>query len=199
MWERIWEIIRKEALQSLREKKMRLTLFLPPLIQLLIYGYAVNLDVEHTRIAWMDLDHTPESRDLGAAFAASRYFDVAAMPGDEGQVQWLMDRGRVQAVVRVLPGFARDIQRGESTGVQVLVDGTNSNTASLVSNYANLVVAGFASQTLNGQQRAGGDGAVAGLVQSRAAQPQLLCAGDGGEHHHDRDAVADGAGAGARE
>jgi len=45
MWERIWEIIRKEALQSLREKKMRLTLFLPPLIQLLIYGYAVNLDV----------------------------------------------------------------------------------------------------------------------------------------------------------
>src|SRR5258708_4363682 len=153
MWERIWEIIRKEALQSLREPKMRFTLFLPPLIQLLIYGYAVNLDVEHTRIAWMDMDRTPESRDLGAAFAASRYFDVAAMPDDEQQVQFLMDRGRVQAVIPVLPGFARDIQRGESTGVQVLVDGTNSNTASLVSNYANLVVAGFASQTQSEQQR----------------------------------------------
>src|SRR3954464_10678754 len=121
MWERIWEIIRKEPLQSLREKKMRATLFMPPLIQLLIYGYAVNLDVEHTRIAWMDMDHTPQSRELGAAFAASRYFDVRAKPDDEDQVQQLMDRGKVQAVVRVLPGFARDISRGETTGVQVLV------------------------------------------------------------------------------
>jgi len=153
MWERIWEIIRKEALQSMREPKMRWTLFLPPLIQLLIYGYAVNLDLEHTRIAWMDMDRTPESRDLGAAFAASRYFEVVALPGDEEQVQQLMDRSRVQAVIRVLPGFARDIERGETTGVQVLVDGTNSNTASLVSNYANLVVAGYSSQVLAGQQR----------------------------------------------
>jgi len=152
MWERIWEIIRKEALQSLREPKMRFTLFLPPLIQLLIYGYAVNLDLEHTRIAWMDMDRTPESRDLGAAFAASRYFEVVALPGDEEQVQQLMDRSRVQAVIRVLPGFARDIERGETTGVQVLVDGTNSNTASLVSNYANLVVAGYSSQVLAGRQ-----------------------------------------------
>jgi len=99
------------------------------------------------------MDHTPESRDLGAAFAASRYFDLAAMPDTDQQVQMLMDRGRVQAVIRVLPGFARDMARGESTGVQVLVDGTNSNTASLVSNYANLVVAGFASQALHDQQR----------------------------------------------
>ena len=82
---------------------------LPPLLQLLIYGYAVNLDLEHTRIAWMDMDRTPESRDLGAAFAASRYFEVVALPGDEEQVQQLMDRSRVQAVIRVLPGFARDI------------------------------------------------------------------------------------------
>ena len=51
MWERIWEIIRKEALQSMREPKMRFTLFLPPLLQLLIYGYAVNLDLECVRVA----------------------------------------------------------------------------------------------------------------------------------------------------
>src|SRR5258708_19506463 len=64
-----------------------------------------------------------------------------------------MDRSSVQAVIRVLTGFARDIERGETTGVQVLVDGSNSNTASLVSNYANLVVAGYSSQVLAGQQR----------------------------------------------
>jgi ABC-2 type transport system permease protein len=152
MWERIGEIIRKELIQSLREPRMRFMLFLPPLIQLLIFGFAVNLDVEHTKIAWMDLDHTPESRDLGAAFAASRYFEVAALPDHEEQVQYLMDRSQVQAVIRVLPGFARDIERGKTAGVQVLVEGTNSNTASIVSNYANLVVAGYASQVRAEQQ-----------------------------------------------
>jgi len=136
----------------MRETKTRMALFLPPLIQLIVFGYAVNLDVEHTRIAWMDMDHTPASRDLGAAFAASRYFEVVAIPQNEGQVQQLMDRGRVQAVIRVLPDFARDIERGETAGVQILVEGTNSNTASLVSSYANLVVAGYAAQVSADQQ-----------------------------------------------
>src|SRR5216684_323044 len=152
MWARIREIIRKELLQSLREPRMRFMLFLPPLIQLLIFGYAVNLDVEHTRIAWMDMDRSPQSRELGAAFAASRYFEVAAFPDHENQVQDLLDHSRVQAVIRVLPGFARDIERGETAGVQVLVEGTNSNTASLVSNYANLVVAGYAARVGADQQ-----------------------------------------------
>src|SRR5215471_4734466 len=152
MLERIGEIIRKELRQSLREPRMRFMLFLPPLIQLLIFGFAVNLDLEHTKIAWMDLDHTPESRDLGAAFAASRYFEVVAVLDREEQVQYLMDRSRVQAVVRVLPGFARDIDRGKTAGVQVLVEGTNSNTASIVSGYANLVVAGYAAQARAEQQ-----------------------------------------------
>src|SRR5881296_2682080 len=110
MWERIGEIVRKEVLESMRENKTRLSLFLPPLIQLLIFGYAVNLDVEHTQIAWMDMDRTPESRDLGSAFAASRYFEVVATPDDEQHVQQLLDHSRVQAVIRVLPGFAREIE-----------------------------------------------------------------------------------------
>jgi ABC-2 type transport system permease protein len=135
---------------------MRFTLFLPPLIQLLIFGYAVNLDVEHTRIAWMDMDRTPESRDLGAAFAASRYFEVVALPDHEEQVQQLLDRSRAQVVIRVLPGFARQIERGKTAEVQVLVDGTNSNTASLASNYASLVVAGYAAQVRAHQRPVGG-------------------------------------------
>src|SRR5207244_1665900 len=176
MWERIGEIVRKEVLESMRENKTRLSLFLPPLIQLVIFGYAVNLDLEHTRIAWMDMDRTPASRELGSAFAASRYFEVVATPEHEQQVQQLMDRGRVQAVIRVLPGFARDIQRGETAGVQILVDGTNSNTASLVSNYANLVVAGFAARASVDRQRQkimarSPAGPLSGSLPSVATQP----------------------------
>ena len=61
---------------------------------------------------------------------------MVAQPASEEEMQRLLDRGEAQAVVRVLPGFARDVLRGRPTEVQVLVDGTNSNTASLVSSYA---------------------------------------------------------------
>jgi ABC-2 type transport system permease protein len=155
MWKRIREIVRKEFRQVVRDPRMRVVLFLPPMIQLLIFGYAVNLDVENTKIAWMDQDRTPESRDLLAAFqGASRYFQIAAVPARDSEVQDLLDRGNVQGVVRVLPGFARDIRRGRTAAVQVLVDGTNSNTASLVSSYADQTIARYAAGVMAQQQNA---------------------------------------------
>jgi ABC-2 type transport system permease protein len=131
---------------------MRVILFLPPLIQLIIFGYAVNLDVEQGRIAWMDQDRTPESRELLAAFQGSRHFRVLATPVNEREVQDSLDKGDVDAVIRVLPGFARDIHRGATTSVQVLVDGTNSNTASIVSSYITQIIAGYSSRILAEQQ-----------------------------------------------
>jgi ABC-2 type transport system permease protein len=119
-------------------------LFMPPLLQLLIFGYAVTLDVDHARIGWMDMSNTPESRALRAAFEGSGRFDVVKQPGSEEEVQRLLDRSDVHGVVAVLPDFARDLARGRTAQVQVLLDGTNSNTASLVSAYAAGVIAGFA-------------------------------------------------------
>jgi ABC-2 type transport system permease protein len=153
MWERIREIIRKEFRQVLREPRMRIMLFMPPLIQLTIFGYAVNLDVENSRIAWMDRDRTPESRELLAAFQGSRHFQVTATPATDKEVQDLLDFSRVQAVVRVIPGFGRKIHRGQTATVQVLVDGTNSNTASIVSSYANRTVAAYGNRVLAEQQK----------------------------------------------
>jgi ABC-2 type transport system permease protein len=152
MWNRIREIIRKEFLQTLRDPRTRGLLFGPPILQLILFGYAVNLDVENARTAWMDMDRTPESRELLAAFQGSRYFQIVATPRDDGQVQELMDRGKVLAVIRILPGFSRDVKRGNIASVQILVDGTNSNTASIVSAYANQVVAGYAGKTMASQQ-----------------------------------------------
>jgi len=152
MWERITVILRKELIQALREPRMRVLLFLPPLIQLLIFGFAVNLDVDHTKIAWMDMDHTPLSRDLRARFEGSGRFDVVAIAASEEDVQRILDHGDAQAVVCVLPEFERDVLRGRPTEVQVLVDGTNSNTASLVSGYSSEVIATFSQSVLAGQQ-----------------------------------------------
>src|SRR4051812_42107620 len=143
MWERIRVILRKEFIQALREPRMRLLLFVPPIVQLLVFGFAVNLDVDHTRLAWMDMDRSPLSRELRARFEASGRFDVVSQLASEEAVQRTLDRGEAQAVVRVLPNFERDVLRGRPTEVQVLIDGTNSNTASLVSGYAGSILADF--------------------------------------------------------
>ncbi len=148
MWNRILEIIRKEFYQTLRDPRARALLFGPPILQLILFGYAVNLDVENARTAWMDMDHTPESRDLLALFQGSPYFHIAATPRNGGEVQDLMDHGSVQAVIRILPGFSRDVQRGNAALVQILVDGTNSNTAAIVSGYATQIVAAYAGKAV---------------------------------------------------
>lgn len=138
MWERIRVLIRKEFLQTLRNPRTRIVLLIPPVIQLLIFGFAANMDIENARIAFQDGDRTPESRALRAAFDASPYFDVAFDIDREADVQHLLDSGEVLAIVRVLPGFARS----KRPAVQVLVDGTNSNNASIVSGYANSLISG---------------------------------------------------------
>ena len=167
MWERIRVILSKELRQALREPRMRVLLFVPPILQTLIFGFAVNLDVDHVRIGWSDADRSQQSRDLRERFEASGRFDVVALPHSEADVARVLDRGEGQAVIRVLPNFARDLARGRSTGVQILIDGTNSNTASLVANYSAQIIAAFASAELAGQQN------VRILTRSPAAAPNL--------------------------
>jgi ABC-2 type transport system permease protein len=153
MKQRLRRIIRKEFIQALRDPRMRSMLFLPPLIQLLIFGYAASLDVDNAKIAWMDQDHTPESRDLLAEFQGSERFEFAGFPESERAMQIMMDRGQVDGVVRVLPGFARDVERGKPSSVQVLLDGTNSNTASIISGYASQCIARYSQEVGQKQQK----------------------------------------------
>jgi len=153
MRERLLTIIRKEFLQAFREPRMRMMLFMPPLIQLFVFGFAVNLDVDHASLAWMDGDRTYQSRELLAAFQGSGRFDVVAMPSSDREVQNLLDSNKADLVVRVLPGFERDLQRGRATAVQVLINGANSNTASIVSSYASSIVTTFAAQVMQEQNR----------------------------------------------
>jgi ABC-2 type transport system permease protein len=153
MRQRLGCMIRKEFIQTLREPRMRMMLLMPPLIQLLIYGYSVNLDVDSARIAWMDQDRSQESRELESEFLGSGRFTVVANPAGEAEMQELLDRGKVDGVVRVLPGFAHDVERGRATSVQVLLDGTNSNTASIVSAYAGQTIARYSNEVMQQRQR----------------------------------------------
>lgn len=80
MRRRLRALMRKELLQAVREPRMRGLLIGPPIVQLLIFGYAANMDVDHARMAWMDMDRTTESRDLLSDFVGSRRFELVAEP-----------------------------------------------------------------------------------------------------------------------
>src|SRR4051794_12097197 len=144
MWERIHEIIIKELRQTFREPRLRIMLIVPPLMQLIVFGFAVNLDVDNAKMLWIDRDRTPESRELLAAFEGSGRFEVIATPDRDDDVRAYLDRGQAQVAVQVLPGFAADLRRGRTAQVQVVVDGTNSNTASLISSYSASIMGSFA-------------------------------------------------------
>ena len=146
MWQRIIEIFRKEIRTVLREPRMRVMLFVPPVLQLIIFGFAVNLDVDTVKMAWADADGSAASRELLARFQGSGRFHVIATPKSGEELQRLLDHGAVQAGIRVLPGFSRDLKRGRSAGVQVLIEGTNSNTASLVASYASQILNSYSAE-----------------------------------------------------
>jgi len=153
MWQRILEIVRKELRQTLRDPRRRFVVFGPPMIQMLIFGYAVNLDVEHVKIAWMDQDRTTESRELRERFTATRTFSIVAAAEDEREVSAILDRGDAQAVIRVRSGYAREIRSGRTAEVQILLDGTDSNTAGIIGNYARSIVASLNQSLLARRQR----------------------------------------------
>ena len=159
-------IIKKELTQTFRDPRARGMLLMPPLIQLLVFGFAVNLDVDSAKIAWMDQDRTPESRELLANFEGSGRFVIAETPSSDAAMQSLLDRGKVDGVIRVLPGFAKDLERGRSSSVQVLLDGTNSNTASIVSAYAGQTIARYGASVMEDRQRSK---AVPGTMSSGGA------------------------------
>src|SRR5580692_10667380 len=175
MWQRLRRIIRKEFIQVARDPRMRAMLFMPPLIQLMVFGFAANLDVNTAKIAWMDQDHSSASRELLSEFQGSGRFIIVAEPDSEAQMQALLDKAKVDAVVRVMPGFARDVARGRATSVQVLMDGTNSNTASIVSNYAAQTIARYSSEVMTQLSRSkmvAGTMAAGGAV--KPAVPQIV-------------------------
>ena len=137
---RIKHIVRKEFIQVFRDKRARIFLFLPPLIQLMIFGYAVNMDITNIRLGIMDLSHSQQSRELIASFRASKYFRIVRMIEHEKQIRELLDHGAVQGVLKINRDFAKKVKREEDTAVQLILDGTDSNTAHLIAQYVTAIV-----------------------------------------------------------
>ena len=141
MWERILTILRKEFYSVLRDLRMRMVIIGLPIIQTLIFGYAVTLDVRHVRLAVVDHDGTPASRALVARFTGSAYFDAITHTQDEDHARRLVDAADAAAILQINAGYEENLRAGRTTPVQLIVDGSDSNTARFVVNYGAQIAA----------------------------------------------------------
>jgi drug efflux transport system permease protein len=149
MWRRIHHIIIKEFIQVLRDKKLRFFLIVPPLIQLLTYGYVVNFDIKHVALAVFDESRTMESRQLIERFASNEWFNVKYFVKSQKELLHLVDWGDITMALWIQWDFATRMRQGKSGRLQVIVDATDSNAALIVSRYAGTVIADYNQQQLN--------------------------------------------------
>jgi ABC-2 type transport system permease protein len=148
--ERVHELVRKEFIQVLRDSRLRRMILLAPLGQLLVFGYAVSTDVRHTRMCVLDHDRSSASRELVAAFTHSEYFRVVSHAERPAGLVRALERGEAVVGLEIPADFSEMLGRGDPTTVQVLVDGTNSNTALVARGYAERIVLDYGLQTSRG-------------------------------------------------
>jgi drug efflux transport system permease protein len=146
MFERLKTMLIKEFTQILRDPKMRSVIFIVPVIQIFVFGYAVNYDVKHIATAVYDLDNSAMSRELVSRLAESGYFDVIGHVGSDGEIRKLIDRGEVKAAIRMNRGFEEAIRSGRTAPVQIIVDGADPNAARIVLTHAVKIIGRFSTR-----------------------------------------------------
>ncbi len=142
-------LVQKEFRQIFRDRVMILIIFVVPVVQIFILGYAVTTDVVHIPVLFCDQDRTPMSRDLIARFTHSVYFDCVGVEEDYSRLVAATDGWKASAVIVVPSGFQRKILRGEHPRVQALLDGVDGNTAGIAMGYILDIVGRFEANFLS--------------------------------------------------
>lgn len=155
---RVREMLAKELRQMLRDPKMRRVLFVAPIIQLIAFGYAVNTDIRDTATFVIDHDRSAASRELIDAFESTGYFQIIGRSQQPADLVRALDYGEAIVGIEIPPGFSRDLASGRGARVQVILDGAESNTATIALGYAGQIVQrfGLARATVAGALRGGG-------------------------------------------
>ncbi len=148
MWGRIRALIVKEFLVIWKDKRSRAVIIGPPLIQLLVFGYAASFDVSNVATAIYNEDSGVASRELVARFEGSPSFETVAYLSEESQIEGVIDPERASLVIHIGQTFSRDLLAGRTARVQVIVDGRESNTALIILGYASRIVADFNNEWL---------------------------------------------------
>lgn len=143
MLNRILAIAKKEVRQLKRDIRMLMILFMFPVALLAIFGYAINFDVHHIKIAVYDQDKSEDTRNFINALTSSTYFDLVGYVNNNHDIKKYLDEQIAQAVIVFPNQMSRDIYSKKDARVQILIDGVNGNTATLIMNYLNVATMNF--------------------------------------------------------
>jgi len=143
MLRRILALMAKEFLALLKDKRSRFVLIGPPLVQLLVFGYAATFDLQHVPYALLNEDSGYAARELADSLRGSPSFSEVARLSHDAEIAPLIDRKDALMVVRIGPRFSADLLSGRPASLQIIVDGRNSNTALLAVNYVRVIVDQF--------------------------------------------------------
>jgi ABC-2 type transport system permease protein len=138
---RIWAVAAKEFLHILRDPRSLMLAILQPLIMILLYGYAIDMDIKRLRVGILDLDHTAESVDFVRRMSSSNFILDAGRVASRDEIETDFRCSKYHAVVVIPDGYARSLTSEQKTPVQVLVDGADGTTAGAAGNYLNAVIA----------------------------------------------------------
>jgi ABC-2 type transport system permease protein len=148
MLTRIKELIIKEFIQISRDKRMLLIVFIAPIIQLILFGYAITTDIDNISTAVWDMDRTSESRDFISGIENSGNFNLNYYADSEHEITSLLESGDVQVAVKINPGFGKDIKKGNEAKIQVIIDGSDSNSAAVILGYIDQISASYSKSIL---------------------------------------------------
>lgn len=139
----IGHLFRKEFIQVVRDRQMLGMILVMPVLQVIILGYAITVDVKDLKLGVMDYDRSPESRELVETFRHNETFEFTRQMTGPASIREALDRGRVSAVLVIPAGFARRLGRGGSTEVQLLLDGVDSNASIIAASHARGIVEAY--------------------------------------------------------
>lgn len=149
MLERLHVMLMKEFLELRRDRWAIFRLVVPLVLQVIIYGYAATFTVNHVSTAVLDLDRSQASRSLISHFVATGRFDIVDVADGQDQITRDIDMGRVTVAILIHAGFAQYLNNGQTAPLEVVVDGTNSNTALIASGYIAQIVAQFQAEEMS--------------------------------------------------
>ena len=150
-------VLVKEFRHIVRDARSLTMALAIPLLMLLLFGFALSLDVDRIPTLIYDADGSPESRDLVAQFQGSRFFEIQGWASSYAEIERGIDRNRILMGVAIPRDYSQDIKAGRTADVQILIDGSDSNTASIALGYTESVVRGYSFQLRsNAQNRRGG-------------------------------------------
>ena len=140
---RVLHLMRKELLELKQDPRLFGIVILAPIIQLNVLGYAATTDVKDIPIAIVDADRSTASRDLIRRFETSANFKIVAMPGSTNEIDSYLDRGEAWMAISIPPDYGRKVASGRPTTIQLVADGTDSNSTGVAMGYAQTLIGGY--------------------------------------------------------